>query len=148
MREEAEDSLTIVGCNDDYAATACKAESLITSLRATAGNESATVEVNQNREFLIVILCRGPYIEIEAILALSWTFEHHVAKSVVLYRVVAELLCRADTLPRNNRLRSFPTQIAYRWCSKRNATEYLYTCGIDAFNDSTLHLYLWTLRHC
>ena len=141
MGKETKDTLTIVGCHTDDPFLS-NGTSIVTGLTTRTSHQSTAIKINKYRKGIGRISGCCPDVQVETILATTWTTEGHVAKNVRLHGIVAKLLSLTNTLPRLNGLRRFPTEFAYRSLCKGNTQELLHAILLETFEDAILGFYL------
>ena len=135
MGKEAEDTLAIIGGHTDNALFGGHSLPVIAGLGARTGHKSATVEIQQHRQRVALLLGRGPYIQVQAVLAEPGTAENHIAIDDGLHRVRPESLARLDAIPILDTLGSLPAALPYRRLCVRDAQK-----SLDPFfNLNSLH---------
>src|SRR5690606_18165041 len=122
MREQTEDAEPIVqGHRDD--ALLRHAGAVITGLGTVARDETAAVDIDENRELFGSALRRCPYVQVEAVFADAVRAKDHVVEDAPLHALRAELGRLALALPILHRLRLAPAQIPDRRLREWNAFE-------------------------
>ncbi len=144
MCEEAEHALAVARRHRHYS-VACHRLTGIACLRATAGIQSAAVEVDQHGQLLVHALRRCPDVQIQAVLTLLLAAQAHVAERVALHGVVAELLGGAHAAPVLHRLRSLPPQVTHRRLCERHAAKHFQPRLHGTLKDAVCRLHLRSL---
>src|SRR3954469_5121997 len=126
MREEAEDAEPMTDRDDDNAALR-HALAIVAWLGAIAGNEAATVDVEEDGQLSRAARLGHPDVEVQTILAHARVAKHHVTEDTRLHALVGESVSSSNSLPVGCRLRRPPPEIAHRRRAIRNSPE-----GADA----------------
>ncbi len=151
MSQESENSKTVVYGNiyDPFFADLL---AVIKRHSTRSSRKGSPVYPDHYRKLFIGVLCRCPYIKVEAIFAERFQRSHEFL-CPHHKRIRRALHCRrriniafADTFPFQRRLRGFPPEISDRRCSKRNSHKYLYRAIFTGLSGNQTRFDLYLLK--